>query len=139
MRREPPTLPKGTPGGNKPSGSKKSNKKRIAAQVVVGLVIGVVIIAGIAAMRNSCTSEDMAMREAILADMRTRTVLMEAEHAKAESMIDLLKAYDAAGTLDSPQAIYTDSLLQSNLDRSKHLQSEFDELKERYESYERCD
>ena len=135
----PPTLPAGhtAPSDKKPS--KLSGKKRTLVQVIVGLVIGMVIIAGLAAMRNACTSEDMAEREALLTEMRKKTLLAETEMAKAEGMNDLVKAYIDAGAGDAPEAIYANSLATSNLERGKQLIAEYNELKVRYESYEQCD
>ena len=135
----PPTLPAGhtAPSGKK--SGKKPGKKRTVVQVIVGLVIGMIIIAGIAAVRNSCTSEDMAMREALLTEMRKKTLLAETEQAKADAMIDLVKAYTAAGAADAPEAIYANSLANSNIERTKQLLAEYRELEVRYESYEQCD
>ena len=81
----PPTLPA---GHTAPSG-KKSSKKHTAALVIVGIIIVMVAVAGYVAVRNSCTSEDKAMREALLTEMRKKTLLAEAEQAKAQGMIDL--------------------------------------------------
>lgn len=131
----PPTLPA---GHTAPSG-KKSSKKHTAALVIVGIIIVMVAVAGYVAVRNSCTSEDKAMREALLTEMRKKTLLAEAEQAKAQGMIDLVKAYAAAGTADAPEAVYANSLAKSNIERSNQLLAEYNELKVRYESYKQCD
>ena len=135
MGRGPPTLPKGTA----PSGGKKGGggKKHTVALVFLGLAIGSVIILAATAMRGP-TESDLAMCADALTEMRRLTLLIEQEHAKAEGMIDMVKAYHAAGLTDGPEIAAANSLATSNIERAQRLQAEFNEIKEVYDAAEHC-